>query len=76
MNEPVSIGLFLARPGDADFDKGNIFTLVPRLVVSGIQTFHVITATAPKFAGVDPYNEWIDRNSDDNVVAASAGGSS
>jgi hypothetical protein len=32
---------------------------------------HFITAVKPKFAGIDPYNELIDRNSDDNVVAVS-----
>jgi aminopeptidase N len=76
MNEPVSVGVFLAKPGDADFGKNKILTLAPRPIVSGTQTFHVITSVAPKYAGIDPYNEWIDRNSDDNVVAASGGGSS
>ncbi len=28
----------------------------------------LISAQAPKFAGVDPYNKLIDRNSDDNVA--------
>jgi hypothetical protein len=36
---------------------------------------HLVTDKAPKFGGIDPYNMWIDRNSDDNVVEASAGGS-
>ena len=44
-------------------------------VVSGHQVFHLVTAVAPKYAGIDPYNMWIDRNSDDNVVAADGGGS-
>ena len=74
MNEPVSIGLFLAKPSDPDFGKTKIVTLAPRPVVSGLQTFHVITNVAPAFAGIDPYNEWIDRNSDDNIVPVSAGG--
>jgi hypothetical protein len=39
-------------------------------VVSGTQTLHLVTDAPPKFAGVDPYNLWIDRNSDDNVVDA------
>ena len=54
MNEPVAIGLFLAKPGDADFDNGKILTMVPRSVVSSRQTLHVTTATAPKVAEVDP----------------------
>jgi hypothetical protein len=28
-----------------------------------------VTKRKPVFAGVDPYNKYIDRNSDDNVVA-------
>jgi aminopeptidase N len=74
MDEQVPIGLFLARPGDADFGKDKILTLAPMRVGSGPQVFHLVTTVAPKFAGIDPYNEWIDRNSDDNVVAASGGG--
>jgi hypothetical protein len=28
-----------------------------------------VTPVKPKFAGVDPYNELIDRDSDDNTIA-------
>ncbi len=28
----------------------------------------------PAFAGIDHYNEWIDRNSDDNVMAVGSKG--
>jgi hypothetical protein len=35
---------------------------------SGRQTLTFVTATAPKFGGVDPYNKLIDRNSDDNLA--------
>jgi hypothetical protein len=38
-----------------------------RALRSGTQTFRFVTAARPTFAGVDPYNKWIDRNSDDNV---------
>jgi len=40
-----------------------------RLIRSGVQTLRFIATREPKFAGVDPYNKWIDRNSDDNVKA-------
>jgi len=76
MNEMVPIGLFLAKPGDADFGKDKILKLMPIKIVNGTQVIHLVTAVAPKFAGIDPYNMWIDRNSDDNVVAASSGGGS
>ncbi|HEY4940827.1 MAG TPA: M1 family aminopeptidase [Rhizomicrobium sp.] len=74
MDEQVPIGLFLAKPGDADFGKDKILELAPMHIGSGTQVIHLVTDVAPKYAGIDPYNEWIDRNSDDNVVAASAGG--
>jgi hypothetical protein len=28
----------------------------------------VRTAQRPKFVGIDPFNKWIDRNSDDNLT--------
>jgi aminopeptidase N len=71
MDEPVSIGLFLAKPDDADFGKTKVLSMAPLKVVSGTQTLHVISAAPPKFAGIDPYNEWIDRDSDDNIIAVS-----
>lgn len=37
-------------------------------VRAGSQVIEVVTAKKPLFAGVDPYNFMIDRNSDDNVV--------
>ena len=36
---------------------------------SGTQTVKLVTASKPAFAGADPYNIRIDRNSDDNVIA-------
>jgi hypothetical protein len=35
---------------------------------SGAQTFHFTVARPPAFAGVDPYNKAIDRNSEDNIA--------
>jgi ABC-2 type transport system permease protein len=75
MDEMVPVGLFTARPGDADFGKDKILRLAPMHIGSGTQVIHLVTDVAPKYAGIDPYNMWIDRNSDDNVVAASSGGS-
>ena len=76
MNEMVPIGLFLAKPGDADFGKDKILKLTSMKIVNGTQVIHLVTDIAPKFGGIDPYNMWIDRNSDDNVVAASSSGGS
>jgi len=37
-------------------------------VRSGRQTLHFVTAVRPSFAGIDPYNFYIDREPGDNVV--------
>jgi hypothetical protein len=43
-----------------------------RPIVNGTQQLVVHSARKPSFAGVDPYNFYIDRNSDDNVKEVSA----
>ncbi len=67
LNETFDIGLFSAEPGKGAFDAGNVLLFERRPLRSGVQTFRFTTATKPTFAGADPYNKWIDRNSEDNV---------
>jgi ABC-2 type transport system permease protein len=74
MNEPVDVGLFLTRPDDADFGRNKILSLRPMPIVSGTQTIHLVSPAAPIFAGIDPYDEWINRNPDNNVIAAHQAG--
>ncbi|MGH7024204.1 MAG: M1 family aminopeptidase, partial [Caulobacteraceae bacterium] len=69
MNEDVDIGLFTAKPGEAGFGRASVLVLEKEPVVSGVHTWRFVTAVKPSFAGIDPYNELIDRDSDDNVVA-------
>ena len=69
MNETVDIGLFSAKPGDTTFGARNVLLLEQAPITSGSHTLRFVTATKPKFAGIDPYNELIDRNSDDNTIA-------
>ena len=69
LNETMDIGLFTAKPGDKGFDAADVVAYERRPVRSGVQTFTFVTAKAPKFAGIDPYNTVIDRNGDDNTVA-------
>jgi aminopeptidase N len=76
MDEAVNIGLFTAKPGDAGFGKANVLTNAPLRIRSGTQTLHLVASAPPGFAGIDAYNMWIDRNSDDNVVAAGSDGGS
>ena len=67
LNEVFDVGIFAAEPGKGAFDEADVILLERRPIRSGVQTLRFITAREPKFAGVDPYNKWIDRNSDDNV---------
>jgi ABC-2 type transport system permease protein len=69
LNESIEIGLFTAEPGKKGFDRRSVVVMERRPVHTGVQTFRFVTAVKPTFAGVDPYNKWIDRASDDNVKA-------
>jgi aminopeptidase N len=74
LDEDVDVGAFLVEPGKKGFEKSKILFFQRQKLKSGTQALHVVTGRAPAFAGIDPYNEWIDRNSDDNVASVSAGG--
>ena len=68
MDEPFDVGLFDKQPGKPDFGPKDVILFKHLPVKSGMQTFRFTVDRAPKFAGVDPYNKAIDRNSDDNTV--------
>jgi hypothetical protein len=44
-----------------------------RPIHTGVQTLTFTLDREPRFAGIDPYNMRIDRNSDDNVMAVQRG---
>lgn len=67
--DTIDIGLFTAEPGIGAFNAKNVIMVERRPVHSGTQQIRLISATKPTHAGVDPYNKYIDRNSDDNVAA-------
>lgn len=67
LSETMDIGLFTAEPGKGTFDEKNVVLLERRPIRTGVQTFRFVAAAKPAFAGIDPYNKWIDRNSDDNL---------
>jgi aminopeptidase N len=72
LDEPIEIGLFTARPGLGAFSSKDVIMMELRPIVSGTQQIVVHTAKKPSFAGVDPYNYYVDRNSDDNVKEVTA----
>jgi aminopeptidase N len=67
LDEPFDIGVFAAEPGKKDFTAASVLWFERRPIRSGRQTLTVTVDREPRFAGVDPYNKRIDRNSDDNV---------
>ena len=70
--DEIDIGLFDQKPELGAFASKDVISMARLPVKSGKQVIKVISARKPAFAGVDPYNKYIDRNSDDNVVAVTA----
>lgn len=66
--ERIEIGLFTAEPGRDAFDPSHVVLLERRPLRSGRQVLRFVTDRKPTYAGVDPYNYYIDRNSADNVL--------
>ena len=71
LKEAVEIGLFSDRPGEVAFGKANVLLRERHEVRSGEQTILITTQKKPAFAGIDPYNTFIDRDSDDNIARVS-----
>jgi hypothetical protein len=69
MNEQTEFGAFAAMPGQGSFAAKDVLSLTRLPLHSGTQTVKLVTKTQPAYAGADPYNIRIDRNSDDNVIA-------
>jgi ABC-2 type transport system permease protein len=67
LDEPFDIGLFTVEPGKAGYGKDSILLFERRPIRGGRQTLTLVVDREPRFAGIDPYNKRIDRNSDDNL---------
>lgn len=65
----IDIGLFDQNPGYGAFAAKDIVLMERRPVRSGTQEIRIVSTRKPAFAGLDPYNKYVDRNGDDNVVA-------
>jgi ABC-2 type transport system permease protein len=65
--EHIEIGLFTGAPGRGAFDPSHVILLERLPVHSGRQVLKFVTDRQPAFAGVDPYNFYIDRNVGDNM---------
>ncbi|PKP89729.1 MAG: aminopeptidase, partial [Alphaproteobacteria bacterium HGW-Alphaproteobacteria-15] len=69
--EDIEVGLFTARPETGSFDRASVLSMKRSPIRAGRQVIEVVTVKKPLFAGVDPYNFYIDRDSDDNLVPVS-----
>jgi ABC-2 type transport system permease protein len=67
-NELVDIGVFTARPGDLGFESANVVSMQRLPIHDGNQEVRIVTNRKPVFAAVDPYINFIDRNSNDNII--------
>jgi ABC-2 type transport system permease protein len=70
LDEVFDVGAFTVEPGREGYDKSSVLAVKRMRVHSGQQTLSLVTDKEPNYAGVDPFNKWIDRNSDDNVKEA------
>ena len=68
LDEPFDIGVFTAEPGKRGFTAASVLAMRREPIQSGKQTVTVVVTQPPAWAGIDPYNKRIDRNSDDNLV--------
>ena len=69
LDAQVDIGVFTSDPGKTlTFTENHVLSLEHQRVKSGKQTFTVVVDQEPKFVGLDPYNKYIDRFPEDNVL--------
>ena len=66
--ENIEVGVFTDRPGSGAFAKANVLSMKRYPIRAGKQVVEIVTKGRPSFAGIDPYNFYIDRDSDDNLV--------
>ena len=66
--ENIEVGVFTDRPGAGAFDKADVLSIRRMPLRSGKQVVEIISKRRPTYAGIDPYNYYIDRDADDNLV--------
>ncbi|MEO8811847.1 MAG: M1 family aminopeptidase [Caulobacteraceae bacterium] len=74
MDEILTVGLFAAKPDSSGFRPRDVIALAKRDIRSGTSTFDFIATRKPAFAGVDPYDELIQRDAAANTVAVKQAG--
>jgi aminopeptidase N len=72
--ETFDLGVFTAEPGKPGFTRASVQSFTVQSLKDGEQTLTLTVNGKPAFAGVDPYNKRIDRNSGDNVTRVKVSG--
>jgi ABC-2 type transport system permease protein len=68
MDETLDVGAFDVEPGHTGYGAGNVIAVQKLRIHSGVQSVTMTLSRLPKFAGVDPFNELIDRNSEATIT--------
>lgn len=68
LSEAIEIGLFTARPSLGAFNSKNVISISRQPVKTGGQVIIIKSKVKPMVVGIDPYNFYIDRDSDDNLI--------
>ena len=69
LNEPIDVGAFMAKPGEGKFGAADVVAMQRQPIRSGTQKVTLTLTKKPAYVGIDPYNKWIDRDSEDNLTA-------
>jgi aminopeptidase N len=72
LDDFLDIGVFGAKGKDTP-PEGKILALEKRHITKGEDTIEFVVDEQPVKAGIDPFNKMIDRNPDNNLVAAEQG---
>ncbi len=65
LKDSFDIGVFTAEPGQGKFNSADVVSMGRQAIHTGTQTVTLTVSKKPVYVGVDPYNKWIDRDSND-----------
>jgi ABC-2 type transport system permease protein len=72
LNEMFDVGAFSEEPGKKDYTRASVLAFERRTLQTGKHQIRLQVDQLPHFVGVDPFNERIDRNGDDNLTEVPA----
>ena len=68
LNQRIEIGLFTADPRGKTSDTSHVILMERHPIRSGRQVLKFLTDRKPAFAGIDPYDFYMNWTAGDNVV--------